>query len=210
MRPTLIVVALLFALPSASAIADAGSAAGSATPAPSPQPAGSGSAGSAAPAPAVGAGSGSAAPAGSEPTPGWATDDAPTAPAAAPSIESNPGGFLHDAYGAATSKRWALLAGFALLALVWLARHGAIKLVPWFATTTGGVFLAFGISACGTLGLALGSGAKVTPDLFVSAATTAATAAGMWQWISKRFPSTSKRIDAAKKAAKAPTDKPVA
>jgi len=194
MRPTLIVVALLFALHPASALADAGSAA-AAAPAAAPAPdAGSGSA---TPAPAAAPDAGSAA-------------EAPAQAAAAPSIESNPGGFLHDAYGAATSKRWALLAGFVLLALVWLARHGAIKLVPWFATTTGGVFLAFGISACGTLGLALGSGAKVTPDLFVSAATTAATAAGMWQWISKRFPSTSKRIDAAKKAAKAPTDKPVA
>jgi len=203
MRPLSIVLAALFCLAPVSALADAGSAAGSAASAPAAAP-------DAAPAPAAGSGSAAPAPAAAPDAGSAAEAPAPAVPAATPSIEQNPGGFLKDAYGAATSKRWALLAGFILLGLVWICRHGLIKWIPWFATTTGGVVMAFAISAGGTLGLALSSGAKVTADLFLAAASTAATSAGLWQWISKRFPSTSTRIDAAKKAAKAPTDKPVA
>jgi len=182
-----VVLALALVLTASTALADgSGSAAGSAA---EPTPA------AAAVDEPDAAGSGSAA--------GSAAEPAPAAAAAPPAAAPDAGGLLKDAYRAATTKQWALLAGFILMGLVWIARIGAIKVIPWFSTTSGGVALAFGISACGTLGLALSSGAAVTVDLFVSAATTAATAAGLWQWVSKRFPGASAKIDAAKEAKRA-------
>ena len=210
MRSIVASICLLFGVAIAlPVIADAGSGSGSAVVAAtapgsaaaigsaiSPAAPGSGAAiGSAISPAAPGSGSavGSAAGSGSAAAP---------APAVVPSIDENPAGFVQAAYRAATGKKWLLLAGLVLLALVWVARHGAIKVSQWFATTTGGVVLAFGISVAGTVGLAFAAGANVTPDLIVSALSTAATAAGLWQWLTKRFPAAGAAVDAVKAAQK--------
>ena len=178
-----LVLALILGAPLALAHADADGSAGSAAVAASSSgSAGSGSS-SAGSGSAVSSGSGS----GSAATP--AEPAAQAAPAAVPSIDENPVGFFGAAYRAATSKQWLLLTGCVLMALVWVLRLGLVQKWKWFGTTAGGITLAFAISAGSSIGAAATSGMPINASLLLSALTTAATAAGLWQWVSKQFPS---------------------
>lgn len=137
---------------------------------------------------ALPSGSGSAEPALAGSGSGSAVDVAALTPTEVPDLSQDPGGFFGAAYQAATSKQWLLLTGFVLMTMVWIARYLLAKQWKWFATTIGGIVAAFAISAGGTIGAAILASRPITAALLLSAATTAATAAGLWQWVSKQFP----------------------
>lgn len=88
-------------------------------------------------------------------------------------------------YTAVVSKNWGLVVGLALIATVYPLRlygPGVLK------TKLGGLLLAFAVSLCGTFGAALLAGAQVNVAMVITALTTAATAAGLWEWIKTHLP----------------------
>lgn len=113
--------------------------------------------------------------------------------------------WVQEVYAAVTSKNWGLVAGLALIGLVYPLRlYGPAV----FKTKLGGLALAFGVSLCGTFGAALLAGARPDIAMIVTALTTAATAAGVWEWIKAHLPGA--RAVADKATAPAPPELPKA
>lgn len=104
-------------------------------------------------------------------------------------------------YMALTSKAWGVVVGLVLVAVVYPLRRWGGVVVPWFKTPFGGLALAFLVSLAGTMGVALAAGVAPTPGLIASALSTAAAAAGVWEWLKAHVP---KVQDAADKAAELP------
>jgi hypothetical protein len=104
-------------------------------------------------------------------------------------------------YMAVTSKEWGVVVGLALVALVYPLRRWGGMVVPWFKTPFGGLVLAFLVSLSGTLGIALAAGVKPTVGFLATALSSAAAAAGVWEWLKAHVP---KVQDAADKAAAPP------
>lgn len=122
-----------------------------------------------------------------------------------PSPDADASGWLKALYAAATGGEWKVLAGLVLLGVMFAARTWGAKVVPWFATKTGGLVLAFVISLAGTMGLALAAGAAVSLATVVSALGTAAAAAGVWEWVKTYLPSVQASNDKTKTEAAAKT-----
>jgi len=120
---------------------------------------------------------------------------------ATPPPDQDAPAWLQALYAALTSKNWGLVVGLALIAVVYpLRRFGPL----YFKSQTGGLILAFAISLAGTFGAALAVGAK--PDLVfvVTALTTAATAAGVWEWLKAHLPGAQAAADKATKPVQPP------
>lgn len=146
----------------------------------------------------------SLAPAIAEPLDAGVSIDAPpsdvdagaSAPAAQPQPapvvydEANPdtGLIMREAYNAATTGKWKILTGLVLMLLVYATRRWLLGRVAWFKTTIGGIVIAFGLSFAWAISSALATGAALTLALMLHAATNAATAAGLWQWVQKLLP----------------------
>jgi len=112
--------------------------------------------------------------------------------------------WLQALYTAVTSKNWGLVVGLALVGLVYPLRlYGPAM----FKTKLGGLVLAFGVSLCGTFGAALLAGARPDFAMVITALTTAATAAGVWEWIKTHLPGAQAVAD---KATAPPQDLPKA
>jgi hypothetical protein len=88
-------------------------------------------------------------------------------------------------YAAITSKAWGVVAGLVLVGLVYPLRRFGPNI---FKSQFGGLVLAFIISLSGTFGIALAAGVHLTLGLAASAIATAATAAGLWEWIKAHIP----------------------
>jgi 4-hydroxybenzoate polyprenyltransferase len=104
---------------------------------------------------------------------------------APPSPDADAAGWIKALYEAVTSKNWGLVAGVVLIGLVYPLRRFGPSI---FKTGFGGIVLAFLTSLAGTFGIALAAGAKPNLAMIVTAVTTAATAAGLWQWIKDHIP----------------------
>lgn len=115
----------------------------------------------------------------------------PAAALAAPDIptpDTDAAAWAKLLYVALTSKAWSVVVGLALVALVYpLRRWGGIT-VPWFKTPFGGLVLAFSMSLAGTVGVALAAGVAPTPALIATSLSTAAAAAGVWEWLKAHVP----------------------
>lgn len=110
--------------------------------------------------------------------------------------------FLIALYTAVTSKNWGLVVGIALIALVYPLRlYGPAVL----KTKLGGLVLAFAISLAGTFGTAFAAGAKPDLAMVITALTTAATAAGLWEWIKTHLPGAQAVADKATTPVQPPT-----
>lgn len=104
--------------------------------------------------------------------------------------------FLKAVYTAVTSKNWGLVAGLGLIALVYPLRMFGPKFVK---TQWGGLALAFATSLAGTFGAAFAAGAKPDLAMVVTALTTSATAAGLWEWLKAHLPGVQTAATAATK-----------
>lgn len=110
-------------------------------------------------------------------------------------------GWAKALYDAVTKGEWKLVGGLGLTGLVFALRTWGAKLVPWFASKSGGLALSFAISLAGTIGLALGAGADITWRTILAALGTAATAAGLWEWLKSYIPSADASNEKTKAAA---------
>ncbi len=88
-------------------------------------------------------------------------------------------------YAAVTGKQWGIVVGLVLIGVVYPLRRFGPSV---FKTAFGGLALAFMVSLAGTLGIALAAGTTVSLGLVVGALTTAATAAGVWEWLKAHIP----------------------
>jgi len=104
-------------------------------------------------------------------------------------------------YTAITSGEWKLAGGLVLLGLTWLVRSWGVRLIPWLGTSLGGIVLAFVLALASTFGLALATGASFTLASVAVAIGTAATAAGVWEWLRSYFPPAATSSDKIKAAA---------
>jgi len=109
----------------------------------------------------------------------WAAADAPPAP------DVDAAGWLKALYAAVTGKQWGIVVGVVLIGVVYPLRRFGPEVLK---TPFGGLVLAFLMSLAGTLGIALAAGAGVSLGLVVTALTTAATAAGVWEWLKAHIP----------------------
>lgn len=111
-----------------------------------------------------------------------------------PAPDTDAAAWIKALYTAITSKAWGVVAGLALVGLVYpLRRFGPDVL----KTPFGGLVLAFLISLAATLGVALAAGAPLSLSLAASALATAATAAGVWEWIKAHIPGAQATADKA-------------
>lgn len=104
-------------------------------------------------------------------------------------------------YSAAMEGEWKIVGGLALTALVFALRTWGSKLVPWFASKTGGLVLSFAVSIGGTFGIALSAGAAINWQTLLAALGTAATAAGLWEWLKSYIPKVDAKNEETKAAA---------
>lgn len=108
----------------------------------------------------------------------WAADAPP-----APDVDA--AAWVKALYTAVVGKQWGIVAGVALIGVVYpLRRFGP----NFLKTPFGGLMLAFLVSLAGTLGIALAAGAHPSLAIVVTALTTAATAAGVWEWLKAHIP----------------------
>lgn len=112
------------------------------------------------------------------PTVSWAADTIPP-----PDVDAAAWAKL--LYAAVTSHSWGVVTGLVLIAIVYPLRRFGPSL---FKSKLGGLVLAFFVSLCATLGVAFAAGARVDFALIVGALTTAATAAGLWEWLKAHVP----------------------
>lgn len=81
---------------------------------------------------------------------------------------------------AVLGKKYTLLGVAALVLLVFAARKGGAKVLPWLATPRGSALLAFLGGGSTWLLTHLGMGEQLTPELISEAIKAALTASGLW------------------------------
>ncbi len=127
--------------------------------------------------------------------------DAPSPP------DVDAAGWAKLVYAAFTSHSWSVLAGLVLIALVYpLRRFGP----DVFKSSFGGLVLAFLVSICATFGAALAVNVPVSLSLVASSLATAATAAGLWEWLKAHVPGFQAAADKSSVTAQLPVAKVVA
>lgn len=120
-----------------------------------------------------------------------------------PSPDVDAAGWIKALYDAATSREWSVVVGLVLVGLVYVARRWLLGWVSWFKTPFGGLVLGFLVALASTMGLALGAGAKPSLSLVMTALSSAAAAAGVWEWLKTHVPGMQAAAD--KAATPAPT-----
>lgn len=122
------------------------------------------------------------------PAPAVAPVPSPTAPALIPSPAPPPADPLNlaaELLKAFKMRDWSLLAGFALLLLVYALRKWVFGSVAWFKTDEGGVVFTFAISLASVLGAALSAGQTFTWSLLSTATMLAFAAMGSYAGLKK-------------------------
>jgi hypothetical protein len=122
----------------------------------------------------------------------WSATAAAAGPVPPPDVDA--AAWLQAIYVAVTSKNWGLVVGIALIGLVYPLRLWGPAV---FKSKLGGLMLAFLVSLAGTFGAALAAGAHPNFAMVVTALTTAATAAGLWEWIKAHLPGAQAAADKA-------------
>ncbi len=102
-----------------------------------------------------------------------------------PSPDVDAAGWAKALYEAITQKHWGIVVGVALIGIVYPIRRWGPDVLK---TPFGGLVLAFVISLAGSLGITLAAGVAFSWSIAVGALTTAATAAGVWEWIKQHIP----------------------
>ncbi len=105
-----------------------------------------------------------------------------------PSPDTDAAAWIKLLYAAVTSKAWTVVFGLALVGITYPLRRWGGMLIPWFQTALGGLVLGFLVSLAATLGVALAAGAHVTLTLVAASLSSAAAAAGIWEWLKAHIP----------------------
>lgn len=113
-------------------------------------------------------------------------------PPPAPDVDAS--AWIRALYDAVVGKQWGVVAGVVLIGIVYPLRLWGPRI---FKTQFGGLVLAMLVSLAGTMGITLAVGAPVTLSVVISALSTAATAAGLWEWIKAHVPGGQALADAA-------------
>lgn len=96
------------------------------------------------------------------------------------------GGLLTDLLAAAQAGKWMVVVGVVLMLLVLALRIAAVRWISkWFATTWGGVTLAFGTALLTTIGGSLAAGQGFSWGLLLAALSAAWTSAGLHDHLKK-------------------------
>lgn len=125
-----------------------------------------------------------------------------------PTPDSDAAGWAKLLYEAFTSHSWSVVAGLVLIGLVYPLRRFGPDILK---TPTGGLVLAFLLSLSATMGGALAVHVPFTWGLLASSVATAATAAGVWEWIKAHIPGMQQVADKASNTVtmQAPKDSPM-
>ena len=121
-----------------------------------------------------------------------------------PSPDADASAWAKALYEALTAKEWGVVSGLGMIGLVYVARRWLLGWVGWFKTPFGGLVLGFLIALASTMGVALAAGARPSLSLVASSLSTAAAAAGVWEWVKKHIPGMQEAAD----KATAPTPQP--
>lgn len=113
------------------------------------------------------------------------TSTALAAPPEPPSPDTDVAAWAKLLYEALTSKSWSVLVGLVLIGLVYPIRRFGPDL---FKTAFGGLVIAFAVSLSGTLGAALAVHVELSWALVATSLSTAAAAAGVWEWLKAHIP----------------------
>lgn len=99
---------------------------------------------------------------------------------------SDLGGLLTDLLAAAQAGKWMVVVGVVLMLLVLGLRVAAARWISkWFATTRGGLALAFGTALLATVGGSLAAGQGFSWGLLLAALSAAWTSAGIHDHVKK-------------------------
>src|SRR5262245_42764579 len=104
-------------------------------------------------------------------------------PPPAPDIDAS--AWAKALYAAITEKQWGIVSGVLLVGLVYPLRLWGPKFLK---TPGGGLILAMAIALAGTFVVTLAAGTHMTLAVAASALATAATAAGLWEWLKAHVP----------------------
>lgn len=115
-----------------------------------------------------------------------------------PSPDVNATDWLKALYTAATSGEWKMVAGLVMVGITFGLRVYGTRFVKWFASRNGGVVLNFVMSFLTTLGVAFASGAPIHLSTFLTAISTAVSAAGIWELLKSYFPAVQAKNEAVK------------
>ncbi|HKQ65975.1 MAG TPA: hypothetical protein VJZ73_13255 [Methylomirabilota bacterium] len=114
-----------------------------------------------------------------------------------PTPDTDAAAWVKALYEAVTSKKWSVVVGFVLVGLVYVARRWALGWVAWFKTPFGGLVLGFLIALAGTMGIALAAGVQPSLALVATSLSSAAVAAGVWEWLKAHIPGVQTAADKA-------------
>jgi len=117
-----------------------------------------------------------------------------------PDPASDAAAWLRALYTAMTTKEWSVAFGLALVGVVYVMRRWVVGRVSWFRKPLGGLVLGFVTALAATIGVALAAGAHISISLALTSLSSAATAAGVWEWLKAHIPG----VDAAAVAAGSP------
>jgi hypothetical protein len=105
-----------------------------------------------------------------------------------PSPDTDAAGWLKALYTALTTKAWTPLVGLVMIGLVYGIRRVLVPAWSWLGTALGGLVLSFTLSLLSTLGAAFAVGTGFSWSLVLAALSTAAAAAGIWEWLKAHIP----------------------
>jgi hypothetical protein len=115
-----------------------------------------------------------------------------------PPPEPGTADWLAAIYSAVVNGEWKIVAGLGLSMLAFALRTWGTKLIPWFGTKLGGTTLLFAASLAATFSVTLSVGAKITLATVLTAISTAAAAAGIWEWVKSLLPGVAASNEATK------------
>jgi hypothetical protein len=98
---------------------------------------------------------------------------------------SDLGAFLKQVVSAAAAGQWKILAGLAIVALVWAIRRYGAKVWPFLATDSGGAWVVFVTGVLGAVGASLYAGQGFSWATLAVGVGLAWTAGGAWSGVRK-------------------------
>jgi hypothetical protein len=105
-----------------------------------------------------------------------------------PTPDTDAPGWLKALYTALTTKAWTPVVGLVMIGLVYGIRRVVVPAWAWLGTAFGGLVLSFTLSLLSTLGAAFAVGTGFSWSLVLMALSTAAAAAGIWEWLKAHIP----------------------
>jgi hypothetical protein len=105
-----------------------------------------------------------------------------------PTPDTDAAAWLKALYTALTTKAWTPVVGLVMIGLVYGIRRVLVPSWAWLGTAFGGLVLGFTLSLLSTLGAAFAVGTSFSWSLVLMSLSTAAAAAGIWEWLKAHIP----------------------